>query len=158
MVSSGERITIRKLKMEDADEICEIYSLIMQKGVNADFKRLVQEHAQKNDHEAPFVAELDGVVVGFLISYIVPFGFGAERSAYIATMGVHPKYMGQGVGTGMTREIFKFYRSIGITRVYVSVRWDSTDMLSFCKALGFERSSFINLKKNLDGTDEEMSE
>jgi hypothetical protein len=29
------------------------------------------------------------------------------------------------------------------------VRWDSTDMLSFFKTLGFDRSNFINLRKVL---------
>ena len=85
-----------------------------------------------------------------MISYILPFGFGAEDCAYIATMGVHPKYMDQGIGAGMTKEIFMFFKSRGIANVYTSVRWDSTDLLSFFKTMGFERSNYINLKQSLD--------
>ncbi|GLI35068.1 hypothetical protein DAMNIGENAA_25010 [Desulforhabdus amnigena] len=144
------KICIRRLKEEDSDAISEIYSLITKKAVNADFKKLVQEHAQENEHEAPFVAELDGRVIGFMISYIVTLGFGAEKSAYIATMGIHPRFMGEGVGAGIAREVLSFYKALGITRVCTSVRWDSTDILSFFKTMGFERSSFINLKKDLD--------
>ena len=150
MDTVGRKIVIRKLKEEDAEDISEIYSLITQRPVAADFRRLVAEHAHRDDHEAPFVAELDGRVVGFMISYIVTLGFGAEECAYIATMGVHPRYMGQGIGTEMTEEIFKFYKALGITRVYTSVRWDSTDLLSFCKTMGFQRSEFINLKRELE--------
>ena len=149
MDTVGRKIVIRKLKEEDAEDISEIYSLITQTTANPDFKRVVQEHVRHEGHEAHFVAELEGKVVGFMISYILPLGFGAEKSAYIATMGVHPKFMGMGVGAGMTEEIFKFYKSKGITHVYTSVRWDSTDLLSFCKTMGFERSEFINLKKDL---------
>jgi ribosomal protein S18 acetylase RimI-like enzyme len=142
--------SIRRWKAEDVDQICEIYSLITKKAFDADFKRMVLERAQSvGTEDGPFVAESDGKIVGFLISYILPFGFGAEDCAYIATMGVHPHYMDQGIGAGMAKEIFMFFKARGITNVYTSVRWDSTDLLSFFKAMGFERSNFINLKQKL---------
>lgn len=145
-----KEVSIRRWKTDDVDEICEIFSLITNKGVDADFKRMVLERAQKVGLEdGHFVAELHGKIVGFMISYILPFGFGAEDCAYIATMGVHPKYMDQGIGAGMTKEIFMFFKSRGITNVYTSVRWDSTDLLSFFKTMGFERSNYINLKQSL---------
>ena len=34
--------------------------------------------------------------------------------------------------------------------IYTSVRWDSTDLLSFFKTLGFQRSDFISLHKSLE--------
>ena len=57
--------------------------------------------------------------------------------------------MGQGIGAALAEEIFGVYRTRGIENVYTSVRWDSTDMLSFFKTLGFDRSNFINLRKVL---------
>jgi N-acetylglutamate synthase-like GNAT family acetyltransferase len=84
-----------------------------------------------------------------MVSYILTFGFGIEKSAWIATLGVNPEFMGQGIGERLAREIFKLYKTMGISRVYTSVRWDSTDLLSFFKTLGFDRSMFINLKKEL---------
>ena len=81
---------------------------------------------------------------------MLPFGFGAEECAYIATMGVHPRYMDRGIGVGMTKEVFAFYKAKGISRVYTSVCWDSTDLLSFFKNVGFERSNYINLQVKLD--------
>lgn len=150
MKLSKDDLTIRNWRPEDASGICEIYSLITNKAVNADFKRVVLERAHGIGNETHFVAELDNKIVGFLISYILPFGFGAEDCAYIATMGVHPKYMDSGIGAGMTKEVFMFYKSKGISNVYTSVPWDSTDLLSFCKSMGFERSNFINLHAKFD--------
>ena len=144
-----ENMLIRRLKPGDAEEIGRIYGAITQKPVRADFKKLVQGHAQRTE-DACFVAELEGRVVGFLVSYIMTLGFGIEKSAWIATLGVNPKYMGQGVGAELAREVFKFYKAEGIHNVYTSVRWDSTDLLSFFKTLGFDRSNFINLRKVLD--------
>lgn len=150
MKLSENDLIIRNWKTEDAPGICEIYSLITSKAVNADFTRMVLERARDIGNESHFVAELDKKIVGFLISYILPFGFGAEDCAYIATMGVHPKYMDQGIGAGMTKEVFMFYKAKGISNVYTSVRWDSADLLSFCKSMGFERSNYINLHVKFD--------
>ncbi len=146
----AKEVSIRRWRTDDVDEICEIYSLITNKGIDADFKRMVLERARKvGVEDGHFVAVLDGKIVGFMISYILPIGFGAEDCAYIATMGVHPKFMDQGIGAGMTKEIFMFYKAKGITNVYTSVRWDSTDLLSFFKSMGFERSNYINLRQKL---------
>jgi ribosomal protein S18 acetylase RimI-like enzyme len=139
-------LQIRKLEKEDADKISRIYAAITMKDVDPDFKRVVEDHARRDD-EACFVAEKDGKVVGFMISYILTAGFGMAKSAWIATLGVDPNCMGQGIGASLAEEIFKHYKAQGIENVYTSVRWDSTDMLSFFKTLGFDRSNFINLRK-----------
>jgi len=143
-----ENLRIRKLKKEDSEAVYRIYAAITRKPVSADFKRVVADHAGRED-SACFVAEIDGAVVGFMISYILTAGFGMTQSAWIPTLGVSPDQMGQGIGAALAQEIFSFYHSRGIENVYTSVRWDSTDMLSFFKTLGFDRSNFINLRKVL---------
>ena len=140
---------IRELRTTDADTISDIYSAITQNPVTEDFKYLMEEHARR-PQDICLVAELDGRVVGFMVSYILTLGFGIEKSAWIATLGVAPQFMGQGIGDAMAREIFHYYKKAGITNVYTSVRWDSPDLLSFFKTLGFDRSNFINLRKVLD--------
>lgn len=149
MDSSEKSASIRRMRSEDAEDISKIYGIITKELLQADFKQSIQELADKSDSVC-FVAERDNQVVGFMISYILTLGFGMEKSAWVATMGVHPKCMGQGIGTKMAREILSFYKSKGINRVYTSVRWDSTDLLSFFKILGFDRSSFINLMKDIE--------
>jgi ribosomal protein S18 acetylase RimI-like enzyme len=141
-----DKVQIRRLRKEDADEISRIYAAITLQAVDQDFKKVVEDHAQREE-EACFVAEREGKVVGFMISYILTAGFGMAKSAWIATLGVDPKFMGQEIGANLAEEIFKYYKSRGIENVYTSVRWDSTDMLSFFKARGFDRSNFINLRK-----------
>ncbi|WP_319404617.1 GNAT family N-acetyltransferase [uncultured Desulfosarcina sp.] len=143
-----ENIRIRELEASDTDDIADIYASIVRKPVDPDFKALIEKHA-RTENDICYVAELDGRVIGFMISYILTFGFGIEKSAWIATLGVDPEFMGQGIGDRLAREIFKLYKRMGISRVYTSVRWDSTDLLSFFKTLGFDRSKFINLKKEL---------
>ena len=143
-----DKVQIRHLQKNDADDISRIYADITMKPVDPDFKRVVEEHAQRED-QACFVAEQDGTVVGFMISYILTAGFGMPKSAWIATLGVDPNCMGRSIGASLAKEIMKHYQAQGVENVYTSVRWDSTDLLSFFKTLGFDRSNFINLRKVL---------
>ena len=144
-----DNFQIRRLRVEDADEITQIFAEITRRPVEPDFKSVIEEHARNKD-EACFVAEHQGRVVGFMISYILTAGFGETKSAWIATLGVNPNFMGQGIGTRMAQKIFEIYKAAGIENVYTTVTWDSTDMLSFFKTLGFDRSKFINLRKVID--------
>lgn len=144
-----DRLTIRTIRIEDAEEISRIQAAITKETQDIDFKRIIQEQLRR-DEDASFVAEIDGKVAGYMISYIVYGGYGLEKSAWIATLGVHPRYMGQGIGKRLAEEIFEVYNKKGIKNVLTSVRWDSTDLLSFFKTLGFDRSEFINLRKEID--------
>lgn len=144
-----DNVLIRKLKTEDLEDIAGIYAAITQTPVEEDFIASVKEHAAM-EKGASFVAEIDGKVIAYMFSYILSDSFGISKSAWIAMLGVNPKYMGQGIGDKLARQIFDYYKQIGVKDVYTSVRWDSTDLLSFFKRLGFDRSNFINLCKKMD--------
>ena len=144
-----DNFIIRSIKIEDADDIASIQASITKSPVKIDFRQVIEEQVQ-GDKDASFVAEVDNRIVGFMISYIVYGGFGLEKSAWIATLGVDPQFMGQGIGKRLAKEILRACRDMGIKHVFTSVRWDSVDLLSFFKILDFDRSNFINLRKELD--------
>ena len=140
---------IRKLQIEDAESICRIQESITKEPSTIDCRRAAEEEA-KNKDDVSFVAELDGKVVGFIITYIIYGGFGLEKSAWIGLFGVDPKYMDRGIGQKMAQKAFVALKKSGIHTIFTSVMWDSTDLLSFFKSLGFGRCEFINLKKTID--------
>jgi ribosomal protein S18 acetylase RimI-like enzyme len=144
-----EKLEIRRIQSEDAGDISRIQSAITQSPATIDFRHIIEAQIRKGE-DVSFVAVIDGKVVGYMISYIVFGGFGLEKGAWIATLGVDPKFMGQGIGKKLAEEILSVYREKGIHDIYTSVRWDSVDLLSFFKTLGFDRSNFINLRKVLD--------
>jgi ribosomal protein S18 acetylase RimI-like enzyme len=144
-----DKLQIRRLKTNDAEAITKIHASITKSAVEINYKHIIEEQAQRAE-EASFVAEVKGKVVGYMISYILSGGFGIEDSAWITMFGVDPRFMGQGIGKELGKEIFSFYKGKGIKNIYTSVRWDSTDLLSFFKTLGFDRSNFINLRKTLE--------
>jgi ribosomal protein S18 acetylase RimI-like enzyme len=141
-------VLVRKLQKRDARQISRIDAAITKAPQRTDFKRLVQDVVGK-ENAASFVAEAQGKVVAFMISDVSLGSFGTERCAWIAMFGVDPKYMDQGIGKKLAEELFAFHKARGIKDIYTSVRWDSTDILSFCKTLGFERSEFLHLRKKL---------
>ena len=142
-------IVVRRLRPEDADGIGRISAAITRSPDNTEFKRIVEKQTQSED-DASFVAERENRLVGYCISHILSGSFGVEKSAWVAVLGVDPDFMGQGIGEMMFTEALKNYKARGIKDVYTSVRWDSMDLLSFFKTLGFQRSDFINLYKILE--------
>ena len=142
-------LLIRKLQIDDAESICRIQESITKEPITVDYRKVAEEEA-KNKDGVSFVAELDGKIVGFMITYIIYGGFGLEKSAWIGAFGVEPKYMGSSIGKSLAKEVFGIIADRGIKNIFTSVRWDSTDLLSFFKSLGFDRCEFINLKKIID--------
>ena len=135
--------------MKDVEEIIRIFKAITHEDITVEFRKVLEEQSRKTE-DASFVAEEQNRVVGYMIGYLLSGSFGTYKSAWIAMLGVDPKFMGQGIGKRLAEEIFRFFKERGITDIYTSVRWDSTDLLSFFKTLGFDRSNFINLRKSLD--------
>jgi ribosomal protein S18 acetylase RimI-like enzyme len=142
------KINVRRMKKEDAEAVAKIDASIKKMPSPLDLKGMMGEEINRA-LDASFVAEVKGKVVGFMISYITVGNFGDDQCAWIAMFGTDPKYMGQGIGKRLAEEVFRHYKQKGSAKIYTTVRWDSTDILSFFKTLGFERSDFINLRKLL---------
>ena len=144
-----QNLIIRNLKVSDSEDISRIQESITKELGTIDYHGVVKEEVKK-DNNVNVVAEADGKVVGFIITYILHGGFGLEKSAWIGLFGVTPKYMGSGIGKRMAKKVFDELTKMNIKNVFTSVKWDSVDLLSFFKSLGFDRCNFINLKKVID--------
>jgi ribosomal protein S18 acetylase RimI-like enzyme len=144
-----EEPIIREIRLEDAQAIENIRAAISPQDANVDFLKLVKQQASDGNGAASLVAELNTKVVGYMISTTLYAGFGIRKSAWIMAIGVHPDYMGQGIGLALANRVCDIYRDKQVESIYSSVMWDSIDVLSFFKKLGFKRSEFINPKKDL---------
>lgn len=144
-----ENFQIREIALTDAKAIQRIRSLISKEDADVDSEKIINQQTGGISNRASLVALIDNKVVGYMISNVLHAGFGLQKSAWIVAMGVDPGFMGLGVGKKLAKKILEIYKSQNINYVYSSVAWDSIDLLSFFKALGFERSEFINLRKKL---------
>ena len=144
-----KEVKIRRITLNDAEDIQRIIRAISGDTSEIDFGKVINHNYGDEESKISIAAEINGRVAGFMISNILYAGFGLDRSAWIVNLGVDPDLMGQGIGKKMAEEIFEIYRKRGIKHIYSSVMWDSIDLLSFFKTLGFERSNFINLCKKI---------
>jgi len=142
-------IRMRKITPKDVPHVSEILESIMKKKVSKVWLQSIEAYLKKQD-VIGFVALKDGEVVGFIIGEIKGPGFGIEKSGWIVVIGVCPRCMGIGIGQTLAKKLFDYFKKKGVQDVFTSVRWDSVDMLSFFKSIGFDRSDFINLGKHIE--------
>lgn len=144
-----DTVKIRPISSDDSDAIQEIRRSISDEDGEISYKDNIERQITEGILKINYVAEINGKVVGYILSTSLYAGFGIQKSAWIMGIGVHPDYMGQGIGLKLARKVCEVCKEKGIESIYSSVLWDSTDVLSFFKKLGFERSNFINLRKKL---------
>ena len=142
-------IKIQKIGVDNIPEMVAIQEAILQKKVSKKWIQMVEVSLKKQEIVG-FVASMDNRLVGFIIGEIKDESFGLEQSGWIEVVGVHSSHMGTGIGRILAEKLFEFFEKKGIRDIYTTVRWDAGDMLSFFKAIGFDRSTFINLRKHLD--------
>jgi ribosomal-protein-alanine N-acetyltransferase len=80
---------------------------------------------------AAWVAELNGVVAGFLI------GRGAADEFEVLNMAVAVVHRGHGIGSKLLRSALDFSRIAGITRVYLEVRASNRPAIALYTRHGF---------------------
>jgi ribosomal protein S18 acetylase RimI-like enzyme len=142
-------VKIRKLTLRDLPRVAVIQESLIKTKVTPKKLALLREQIKKEGNIS-LAAVADGQVVGFMISEVMMNSFGLDQSGWIENFGVHPKYMGRGIGQSLAARLFEEYRKRQIGEIYTAVRWDSVDLLSFFKSVGFNRSNFINLYKKLE--------
>ena len=141
-------IELREFARADIPQMVAIQQAITKKKASRAWTRMVERHLEDSEGIG-FVAVRDGRVLGFVIGEVKGEGFGLHQSGWIEVVGVHPQAMGEGIGKAVIDKLFESFRRKKIRNVYTAVRWDSVDMVSFFKSVGFGLSDFINLTRRL---------
>ena len=142
-------ITVRPMEENDINQAADIHSKVVREGLGQGTNYAIEDLFISSIKKSPktcLVAEIENKVVGFIIGGIKEWGFGVERSGWIEMIEVAPKLMGEGIGKKLEESLIKSFKEEGIKEVYTSVKWDSGDLISFFKSVGFDKSSFINLE------------
>ncbi len=146
-------IAVRPMNERDISQAADIHRRVVREGLSQGMDYTIEDlfvSFIKKNPKTCLVAEMDNNVAGFVIGGIKEWGFGVERSGWIEMIEVDPKLMGKGVGKTLGDALLKYFRDEEIKEVYTSVKWDSGDLISFFKSIGFDKSSFINLEYKSD--------
>lgn len=141
-------VRIRRMKKEDIPAATAIRESITKKKVPRYWKKEIALRLKEDENQC-FVAVSGKRVVGFIIGETKTLDFGVEKSGWLVDVGVDPRFMGGGIGKRLGRAMLKGFKKKGIGRIFTAVRWDSSDLLTFFKSIGFERSEFINLERRM---------
>ena len=146
-------ITVRSMKEKDINQAADIHRKVIREGLGQKMNYAIEDLFKSFIKKSPktcIVAEKNGEVAGFVIGCIKEWGFGVERSGWIEMIEVDPKFMGAGIGKKLGEALIKNFKNEKISEVYTSIKWDSGDLVAFFKSIGFDKSSFINLKYKTD--------
>lgn len=141
--------TIREMKKEEISRAAEIQKGILSeeraRRLRYDIEELLVSYIEKSPRTSLVAVEKDKVI-GFMVGDIKEWSSGVERAGWIEIIGVDPQYMGQGVGKALGKALIERFKNEGVVDIYTSVHWDSGDLISFFKSIGFDKSSLINLR------------
>lgn len=138
-VLETDNVTVRTLQPEDLSSIVLIDQHITGRGRRPFYESKIKAATQETGVRISLVAELDGVVAGFLMGSVHYGEFGAtEPVAVLDTLGVDPGFRGQHVGQALMRQYLVNLRGLGVERVETQVDWSQGDLLSFLRKNGFE--------------------
>ena len=104
----------------------------------------------RRDPENSRVAEIGGVVVGFMLGDIRGGEFGLEEtSGWIERFGVDPAQRGKGIARRLFDELAVHFKKSGATSLRTFVDASQADNARFLAALGFGPSRLTALEKTL---------
>lgn len=145
-----DAVNVRSLRAEDLSQIVRIDEKIGGHSRRKYFEVKVASVLQDTGVKISLVAEVDGVVAGFLLGSVYYGEFGLpEPTATIDTIGVHPEFRRRKVGKALVRQLAMNLRALGIESVETQVRWDEWELLRFLAAQGFEPAPRVSLSRRL---------
>ncbi len=145
-MDSLENAEIRALKTEDLDAIVGIDERVLGESRRNYWERKLALMNNKSS-QISLVAEVDGMVVGFILGDVSGWEFGIpETVGWIDTIGIDPGYQKKGLATALAHALIKNLKAMGVKTIYTLVSWNDWTLLQFFHAMGFTRGDMINLE------------
>lgn len=146
-------VTVRRMRTQDAEAVLRINEKITGTPHEAQWESKIIDHLSGNPLGC-LVAEAGGKVVGFIFGDIRGWEFAIPKSGWIEIVGVDPEYQGKGVARALIEKLHVYFRNHNVARVMTMVNWNDGGLVSFFRTLGFERSEFIILDKEVSHGEE----
>ena len=147
---SRDKVMIRSLAQQDLDPVVRIDQKITGRNHRDFFQRKFQEVLFESGVRISLVAEMDGMVVGFMMAR-VDFGeFGRTASeAVIDMLGVAKAFRSQQVGHALLSQLLANLASLQVESVRSEVEWNNFGLLGFLESCGFVPSQRLALSCDL---------
>jgi len=149
-------LIIRQVKLEDAAEAAAIFNEAAQQGLTILGPFTVEEEREfiksflSGGRGIFYVAEIEGIVVGF--QTVEPLATNTRAHDHIGITGtfVNVAYRRQGIGRQLAEATFKMAREVGYREISIYIFADNTGSILFYQNLGFHHEASILFYQNLD--------
>jgi RimJ/RimL family protein N-acetyltransferase len=84
-----------------------------------------------------FVAEKDGVVVGYIATQTIPYMRGHDKTLWIEYIVTKKEYRRQGVGTALLKKLKDHAQQHQVDSIYATINPDNTASIKLHQKLGF---------------------
>lgn len=148
-------LVIRQATPADAAAVAQLNYLF--NGVAADAAGVAARIERCTATERIFLAEVDGLAVGFLALWLFPIVCYPEPYAEVSELFVGEGYRQAGVGTALMREAIEVARTEGAAELKVNTGFRNTAAQRLYTALGFENLC-LHLWMRLGGDRDEPTE
>lgn len=147
---SRDKVMIRSLAPRDLDPVVLIDHKITGLDRRAFYQRKFQEVLYESGVRVSLIAEIDGMVAGFVMAR-VDFGeFGRTATeAVIDTLGVSKAFRSQQVGHALLSQLLTNLASLRVESVRSEVEWHNFALLGFLESCGFVPSQRLALSCDL---------
>jgi ribosomal protein S18 acetylase RimI-like enzyme len=106
----------------------------------------------RRDADACPVAEVDGMVVGFMFSDVRGGEFGLEEtSGWIERFGVDPDFQGRSIGRRLFDAVVEHMKGRGAAVLRTIVDQKDEELASFLRAVGFKNAPLTALELPMKG-------
>jgi len=148
---TDDTITTRLMTENDLEAILKIDEKILNTSRLEYYQLKFERLFSSRDYlPASFVAEDNGVVVGFLMGELYMGQFGIlQEVASMDTIGVDPDYQHRGIGKKLMAEFIDHLRQIGVNKIHTLVGWNDAQLIHFFSANQFSPSKTINLERTI---------
>ena len=140
-------VIVRGLQPSDLERVIALDAKNTGRRREEFFRIKLQQNLAETGVKVSLAAEVDGIVVGFLLARVYYGEFGAlEPAAVLDTLDVHPDFRWQGVGSALMEQLLTNLFGLGVARVRTEVDWDAPDFLRFFHRQGFRPAQRICLE------------
>lgn len=145
-----DRVPVRSMRADDLDAITAIDRRLTGRDRRDYLAAKLDEALHHSDVRVSLVAELDGLVVGFVMVRVDLGAYGEVAPAgVIDTIGIDPGFAGKGVGRALLSQLAANLSGLRVERLRSVIRWNDTAMIGFLAAMGFAPAPRLALARRL---------
>jgi ribosomal protein S18 acetylase RimI-like enzyme len=146
MRADDSRINIRRMVVEDISIVKVIDRSLSGPQRAISWQVEADMEAEVYHPALSFIAELNGVAVGFLLGDIRGVEYGKDMKGWIDMVGVYPDYQNLGVGRKLVQAFCEVCKQDKVD-VQVLLREDDERLKKFFGTLDFSRGNMVNFVK-----------